>query len=209
MVAQPILDCSLPPLPRPVRLGILASGNGTNFQAIAESVAADELNAEIAVLIYNNPDAHVKERAAQFGVPTIFLDHRQKSRARLDQEIVDTLKTHNVELVAMAGWMRIVSAVLINAFANRIVNIHPSLLPQFKGLDAVSQALAAGVPETGCTAHIVVEAVDSGPILLQAAVPIKPEDDEDRLHNRIREQEYRIFPRALAIAAKRFVFEQS
>lgn len=185
----------------PIRLGILASGSGSNFEAVAEAIAAGKLNARIQVLIYNNPEAKVAVRAAKWDVPAILLNHRDfPNREDLDRQIVQTLQQNAVEWVIMAGWMRIVTPILIDAFPNQIINIHPSLLPSFRGTRAVEQALAAGVKITGCTVHLVVPEVDSGPILLQAAVPILPDDTEETLHARIQVQEHRILPLAIALA---------
>ncbi|MUL38290.1 phosphoribosylglycinamide formyltransferase [Gloeocapsopsis dulcis] len=186
----------------PLKLGILASGNGSNFEAIAEAIAQGKLNAQIQVLIYNNPEAKAAKRAQDRGIPAILLNHRDfVSRENLDAQIVKTLRKYDVEWVIMAGWMRIVTPVLINAFPNRMINIHPSLLPSFKGVRAIEQALAAKVKITGCTAHFVSLEVDSGTILLQAAVPILPNDTSETLHARIQVQEHRILPQAIALAA--------
>jgi phosphoribosylglycinamide formyltransferase-1 len=186
----------------PIKLGVLASGNGSNFEAVAQAIANGTLNAQIQVLIYNNPGAKVVERAAKWGVKAILLNHRDyKKREDLDQKIVETLQQHDVDLVIMAGWMRLVTQVLIDAFTNKIINIHPSLLPSFKGINAIEQALNAGVKITGCTVHFVSLEVDSGPILMQAAVPILPDDTRDTLHARIQVQEHRILPLAIALIA--------
>ena len=186
----------------PLKLGILASGNGSNFEAVQSALAQGQLNAQIMVLIYNNPEAKAAVRAANWGVPSILLNHRDfQSREDLDQQIVHRLRQYKVEWVIMAGWMRLVTPVLIDAFANRIINIHPSLLPSFRGVRAVEQAIEAGVKITGCTVHIVCLEVDSGPILLQAAVPVLPDDTPHTLHVRIQVQEHRILPEAIALAA--------
>lgn len=183
----------------PLRLGVMASGSGSNFEAIANAIDSGQLNAKVQVLIYNNPGAKVCERAQRFNVPAILHNHRNAtSREALDHQIVETLRAHNVECVAMAGWMRIVTPVLINAFPNRILNIHPSLLPSFKGIRAVEQALEAGVKIAGCSVHRVVAAVDSGEIIAQAAVPVLPGDTPGTLQARIHLQEHRIYPQAIA-----------
>ncbi|XFA74023.1 phosphoribosylglycinamide formyltransferase [Thermosynechococcaceae cyanobacterium Okahandja] len=192
----------LPTPSAPLRLGVLASGSGTNFAALAEAIANGELPATIQVLIYNNPQALVAERAQRWQVPRVLLNHRHyDSRESLDTAIVDTLKAHQVEWVVMAGWMRIVTPVLLNAYPQRVLNLHPSLLPSFRGLHAVEQALAAGVKITGCTVHLVEEAVDSGPILVQAAVPVLADDTPETLHARIQVQEHRILKQAIAQVA--------
>lgn len=185
----------------PVRLGVMASGSGSNFEALAQAIAAGQLNATMPILIHNNPQARVVERAQRHNVPTVLLDHRDyASREALDQKIVETLCSQRVDWVIMAGWMRIVTPVLIDAFAQRIINIHPSLLPSFKGIRAIEQALASGVTITGCTVHIVTEEMDSGPILMQSAVPILVGDTAETLHQRIQVQEHRILPSAIALA---------
>ncbi|MCS6960180.1 MAG: phosphoribosylglycinamide formyltransferase [Pseudanabaenaceae cyanobacterium SKYGB_i_bin29] len=183
----------------PPRLGILASGKGSNFVAIADAIAQGQLEAEIAVLIYNNPDAPVKERCQERGVPSILLNHRQfATREALDERIAQTLAAYQVDLVVMAGWMRIVTNVLIDRFPRRILNIHPSLLPSFPGHRAVAQALEYGVKITGCTVHIVTLEVDRGPILAQAPVPVLPNDTVETLHQRIQQAEHQIYPPTIA-----------
>lgn len=185
-----------------LKLGVMASGSGSNFEAIAQSIQNGHLNAEIQVVIYNNPGAKVADRAERFGIPAVLLNHRNyASREDLDQAIVTTLRQHSVDWVVMAGWMRIVTPVLIHAFPNRILNIHPSLLPSFKGNRAVEQALVAGAKITGCTVHLVVPEVDSGEIIMQAAVPVLQSDTVESLQNRIHVQEHRIYPQAIALCA--------
>jgi phosphoribosylglycinamide formyltransferase 1 len=187
----------------PLKLGILASGSGSNFEAIAQAIADQTLNAQIQTLIYNNPGAKVEQRAMRWHVPATLLNHRQFDRREdLDAEIVQTLQALEVDWVIMAGWMRVVTSVLIEAFPGRILNIHPSLLPSFPGIRAVEQALAAGVKVTGCTVHHVIQEVDSGPIVVQAAVPVLSADTPETLHARISVQEHRIFPFAIALAAE-------
>lgn len=194
----------VPAVPSPLRLGVLASGNGSNFAALAEAIAGGELAAQIQVLIYNNPDAPVAQRAQQWQIPSVLLNHRHyPSRESFDAAIVETLKTYAVEWVVMAGWMRIVTPVLLSAYPQRIINLHPVCSPVFRGLHAVEQALAAGVKITGCTVHLVTEELDSGPILAQAAVPVLPNDTPATLHARIQVQEHRILKQAIAeIAAQ-------
>lgn len=186
----------------PLKLGILASGNGTNFEAVQEAIASNQLNAKIQVLIYNNPGAKVAARAEKWGIPAILHNHRDyKRREDLDTVIVKTLRQYDVEWVVMAGWMRILTQVVFDAFPERIINIHPSLLPSFPGAHGVEDALKAGVKITGCTVHIARLEVDSGPILMQAAVPVLPNDTPETLHERIQVQEHRILPQAIALAA--------
>lgn len=187
----------------PLKLGIMASGNGSNFEALAQAIASGQLNAQIQVLIYNNPGAKAAIRAANHGVEAVLLNHRDyKSRQQFDGEIVEKLRHYDVEWVILAGWMRLLTPVLIDAFPDKIINIHPSLLPSFKGIHAVEQALAAGVKIAGCTAHLACLEVDSGRILVQAAVPVLPEDTPETLHARIQVQEYQILPQAIALAAQ-------
>ena len=193
---------SAPPVRSTIPLGIMASGSGTNFVAVAKAIAEGKLNAKIQVLIYNNPDAEVQQKAKEYNIPTVLIDHRQYStRENLDREIVAVLKAYGAEWVVMAGWMRIVTQVLLDDYTNRIINIHPSLLPSFKGNKAIKQALAAKVKITGCTVHLVSLEVDSGEIIMQAAVPVLPDDTLDTLHARIQVQEHRILPQSIAIAA--------
>jgi phosphoribosylglycinamide formyltransferase-1 len=188
----------------PLKLGILASGNGSNFEAVAQAIEKGELNAQIQVLIYNNPGAKAAVRAANRGVEAVLLNHRDyKNREKFDAQLVQALQQYDVEWVILAGWMRLLTPVLIDAFADRMINVHPSLLPSFKGIHAVEQALAAGVKITGCTVHLVCLEVDSGPILMQAAVPVLPDDTAETLHARIQIQEHRILPQAIALAAQR------
>lgn len=192
-------------LARPLKLGILASGSGTNFEVLADAIASKKLNAQIQVLIYNNPEAKVKARADRWDIPAILLNHRDyKHREDLDRAIVKVLQEKQVEWVIMAGWMRIVTSVLLEAYRDRVINIHPSLLPSFKGVRAVEQALESGTKITGCTVHLASLEVDSGLIIMQAAVPIVPDDTPETLHARIQIQEHKIFPVAIALAAKKF-----
>ena len=200
---SPDLSELSPQLAEPLRLAVLASGNGSNLAAIAAAIENGDLNATIQVVIYNNPAAKVAERAAQRQLPAVLLNHRTfASRAALDEAIVQTSQDAGADWVIMAGWMRRVTAVLIQAFPQRILNIHPSLLPSFPGLRAVDQALAAGVKITGCTVHYVELEIDSGPIIAQAAVPVLADDTAASLQARIQQQEYRIYPAAIAIAAQ-------
>ncbi len=197
-------------LPHRVKLGVLASGSGSNFEAIATEIEQGRLNADIPIVIYNNPKAKVLQRAARFGVQTQLINHRHyDSRQTFDQAVLACLQAYGVEWVIMAGWMRIVTDVLLTGFEQRILNIHPSLLPSFRGIHAVEQALAAKVKVTGCTVHLASLEVDSGKILMQAVVPILPEDTPDTLHARIQKQEHRIFPTAIALAIRQQFSEES
>ncbi len=195
-------NINLPTSGQTLKLGIMASGNGSNFEAVSQAIRNQQLNAQIQVLIYNNPGAYVATRAEKYSVPTVLVNHRNyKSREDFDTKIVQQLRQWDVEWVIMAGWMRLVTPVLIETFPNQIINIHPSLLPSFKGLKAVEQALKSGVKITGCTVHLVALEMDSGPILMQAAVPVLSGDSSEKLHARIQVEEHRILPQAIALAA--------
>jgi len=183
-----------------LKLGVLISGEGTNLQAIIDAAARGELKAEIRVVVSNNADARGLERARRHGIATAVLDHRGfKSRKDFDHALVATLNAHDVELVACAGFMRILSPVMIRAFPNRIMNIHPALCPAFPGINAQQAALDYGVRFSGCTVFFVTEGVDDGPIIVQAAVPVYPDDDEASLALRIHAEEHRIYPHALRL----------
>lgn len=189
---------------KPVRLGILASGSGTNFEAIAQAIADQKLQAECCVVVYNNPDAGVIARADRWQVPKVLVNHREfPNRNAFDQRVIEVLQAYQTDWVVMAGWMRLVTQSMIDAFPHRMINIHPSLLPSFKGLHAIEQALEAKVKITGCTVHLVTLEMDSGEILIQAAVPVLPDDTSDTLHARVQVQEHRILPQAIAIATQR------
>lgn len=199
---SPILPEPLPRATFPLRLAILASGSGSNMAAIAAAIAQGTLSATIQVVIFNVPGAHVKERAQSQNIPTVLLNHRHfQTREALDNAIIETVKGHQADWIIMAGWMRRVTEVLIEAFPRRILNIHPSLLPSFPGIRAPEQALAAKVKITGCTVHYVELAIDSGPILVQAAVPVYPADTPATLQARIQVQEHKIYAAAIAMAA--------
>ncbi len=191
----------------PLRLGVLASGRGSNLQAIIDAIEAGSLAAQIVVVVSNKQNAQALERARKHGVPAVFLDPkpcagRPDSREAYDRAILEVLQKYDVELVLLAGYMKIVTPVLINAYQNRMMNIHPSLLPAFPGLDAQKQALEWGVKLAGCTVHFVTEGVDEGPIIIQAAVPVLDEDTPETLAVRILEQEHRIYPRAVQLYAE-------
>jgi phosphoribosylglycinamide formyltransferase-1 len=181
------------------RLGILISGRGSNFAAIADNVASGRLDAEIGVVISNRPEAAGLEAARAGGLDAVCLPSKGLDREVYDRMLVAELRTHGVELVCLAGFMRLLSAGFIREFPNRILNIHPSLLPAFPGLDAQHQALAHGVKITGCTVHFVDEDLDAGPIVIQAAVPVMDDDTEETLSARILKQEHRIYSEAIAI----------
>jgi phosphoribosylglycinamide formyltransferase 1 len=186
-----------------MRLGVLASGNGSNLASILDACSRGALAAEVAVVICNVPGAGALTRAARAGVPCRMLPHKSApSREAYDERIVAELREHRVDLVCLAGFMRLVTPVLLGAFQNKILNIHPALLPSFPGLHAVRQAIAAGVRVAGCTVHLVDEGTDSGPIIMQAAVPVLDGDTEETLGARVLTQEHRIYPRAIGLFAE-------
>ena len=182
------------------RLAILLSGRGSNFEAIAKSIAEGLLEAEIAVVISNRADARGLERARQMGLNAICIPSRGVEREVFDRALHAELVKYDPDLICLAGYMRLLSGWFVRQFPNRIVNIHPSLLPAFPGLDAQHQALAHGVKYSGCTVHFVDENLDAGPILAQAVVPVLDEDDADALSARILEQEHRIYTEAIRLA---------
>ena len=193
--------------PRLVRLGVLASGRGSNLQAIIDAIERDALSAEIAVVISNKQDAVALERARTHGAPAVWLDTkpfagRPESREACDRAVLEVLQKHEVDVVLLAGYMKIVTAVLVSAYENRMMNIHPSLLPSFPGLDVQKKAIEHGCKIAGCTVHFVTEGVDEGPIIIQAAVPIAEGDTADTLAARILEHEHRIYPRAVQLYAE-------
>ena len=179
------------------RLGILLSGRGSNFEAIAANVAAGTLDAVIAVVISNRPEARGLETARRLGLNAVCLPSKGLDREVYDRMVVEELRRNQVELVCLAGFMRLLSASFIRQFPNQILNIHPSLLPAFPGLDAQHQALAHGVKITGCTVHFVDEDLDAGPIVIQAAVPVLDEDTVETLSARILQEEHRIYSEAI------------
>lgn len=185
-------------------LGVLISGRGSNLQAILDAIREGRLDARVGVVISNVANAPGLERARKAGVPTEVLSHREfASREKYDEALVARLRAHRVDLVCLAGFMRLLSPVLVRAYPGRILNIHPSLLPSFPGLHAQRQALEHGVKVTGATVHIVDEELDHGPILLQRAVPVLEGDDEESLSARILEQEHQMYPEAIALVLER------
>jgi phosphoribosylglycinamide formyltransferase-1 len=187
----------------PLRLGVLASGSGSNLQSILDACAARRISAEVAAVICNVPGARALQRAREARVPAVLLPHQEHARREdYDARLVAELRSKDVELVCLAGFMRIVTPVLLSAFPQRVLNIHPSLLPAFPGMHGVRQALRAGVRVSGCTVHFVDEGTDSGPILIQAAVPVLEGDTEESLAARILAQEHRIYPRAIQLVAE-------
>jgi phosphoribosylglycinamide formyltransferase 1 len=179
-------------------LGVLVSGNGSNLQAIVDAIRAGSLDARVAVVISNVPGAAALERARAAGVESIVLDHRAfADRGAFDAAVVDVLRARGVEVVVLAGFLRLVTEVLLDAFPLRIVNVHPALLPAFPGVNAQRQAIAYGVRVSGCTVHFVDRGTDTGPIIAQGAVPVLAGDDEATLAARILAQEHELLPRVL------------
>src|SRR6202046_2564559 len=181
------------------RLGILLSGRGSNFLAIADAIAEKRLDAEIALVISNRPDAPGLAAAIERGIHAVSFPSKGLDRELYDRQLIEELRAHHVDLVCLAGYMRILSGYFIREFPQRILNIHPSLLPAFPGLDAQHQALAYGAKITGCTVHFVDEELDAVPIAIQAAAPVLAEDSVETLSERILKEEHRIYPEALRI----------
>jgi len=181
------------------RLGILLSGRGSNFEAIADSIEAGRLEAEIAVVISNSPRAKGLERARQRGLRAVCIPSKAMERESYDRLVVAELRDARVELVCLAGFMRLLSSYFVAEFPQRILNIHPSLLPSFPGLEAQAQALEHGVKYTGCTVHLVDERLDAGPVLVQKAVPVLDSDSEQTLAARILEQEHVAYTEAVRL----------
>lgn len=181
------------------RLGVLISGRGSNFEAIAESVASGKIDAEIAVVLSNRTAARGLETARARGLNAVCIPSQGRDRLEYDRLLIEELRRHEVELVCLAGFMRLLSAEFTQAFRNRILNIHPSLLPAFPGLDAQHQALVHGVRITGCTVHFVDENLDSGPIVMQAAVAVEDTDTAETLSARILAEEHRIYSEAIRL----------
>lgn len=179
-------------------MGILISGNGSNLQAMIDAIEKKQLDAEVRVVISNRADAYGLVRARKHGVPTEIVDHGKfPSREAFDQHLIERFKVQQVELVVLAGFMRLLSADFVHAFSNRIMNIHPALLPAFPGLHVQRKAVEAGVRFSGCTVHFVNEECDQGPIIIQAVVPVFPDDSEESLSARILKEEHRIYPKAI------------
>jgi phosphoribosylglycinamide formyltransferase-1 len=185
-----------------MRVGVLASGDGSNFQALAEGLQGSD-DARVVGLVANVSTARALDRARSLGIPAVVMQHTQwPSRTAFDEALASELLLRQVELVVLAGYMRLVTPSFLQHFPGRVLNIHPALLPSFPGLHAVRQALAAGVRVTGCTVHFVDSGTDTGPIVAQAAVPVLPGDDEAALAGRIRVQEHRLLPLAVRAIAR-------
>lgn len=186
-----------------LNIGVLVSGSGSNLQSILDACQSGELKAQVACVISNKADAFALERASSAGIPALHLDHRAHAgREAYDEALVATLREFRVELVAMAGFMRIITPVLLDAFPMSVMNIHPALLPSFPGLHAQRQAMEYGAKIAGCTVHFVDPGTDTGPIIIQAAVPLLEGDTEDTLSARIQKEEHRIYPEAIRLFAE-------
>ena len=183
-----------------INIGVLASGRGTNLQAIIEAVKEGKIEGRISIVISDNHDAFALKRAKQNNIETEYINFKSfKNREDYDKEIMECLKEKDIDLVVLAGYMRILSSYFIKMYKNRIMNIHPALLPSFPGLHAQRQAVEYGVKISGCTVHFVNEGVDSGPVILQKAVEVKDKDTEESLTERILKEEHQIYPRAIQL----------
>ncbi|MFY7818216.1 MAG: phosphoribosylglycinamide formyltransferase [Akkermansiaceae bacterium] len=185
---------------RKLRLGVLGSGSGSNYQALQDAISHGELDAEIVMVMSDIPQARILERAASHGARHAVIDcggFASKFPEASQRSVAQTMIDAGADVICLAGFMRLIKRPLLEAFPQRVINIHPSLLPAFPGLEAWRQALDAGVAETGCTVHYVDEGMDTGPIILQEKVPVLPDDDAHSLHQRIQQAEHRLYPRAL------------
>lgn len=185
-----------------VRVGVLLSGGGSNLQALMDAAAAPDHPVQIAVVISNRKHAGGLERARSAGIEAVWLPHKNKAREAFDAELVAVLQAHGCQWVALAGFMRIITPIFLDAFPGRVLNIHPALLPAFPGVNAQKQAFDAGVSQTGATVHLVDAGMDTGPIIAQGAVPRLPDDTLDTLQQRILVQEHRLYPMVLRWAAE-------
>lgn len=186
-----------------IRLAVLLSGRGSNFAAIHDAIRTGHLDAQIVAVISNRPDAPGIVRAREWGLETHVIDHRAfQSRAEHEQQVLRVLSAATPDFIALAGYMRLLSASFVGTYPNRILNIHPSLLPAFPGVDAQAQAIAHGVKISGCTVHFVDEGLDAGPIIVQRAVPVRDDDTAETLSERILEQEHAAYVEALQILAR-------
>jgi phosphoribosylglycinamide formyltransferase 1 len=182
------------------RIAVLASGRGSNFQAVVDAIGAGTIPARCVALITDNPQAYAIERAGKAGIPVVVIDYASfPSRGVYEQALLSAMQQQDADLFVLAGYMRILGKTIVQAFPGKMVNIHPALLPSFTGLHAQRQALAYGVKVAGCTVHFVDEHLDCGPIILQKCIPVRPDDDEDTLAERILEQEHRCFPEAIRL----------
>jgi phosphoribosylglycinamide formyltransferase 1 len=183
-----------------INIGVLVSGRGTNLQAIIEAIEEGKIEGKIKIVVSDNLDAYALKRAEQHNIETKYINHKEfKNREDYDKKIVETLENKEVELVVLAGYMRILSSYFIKAYKNKIINIHPALLPSFPGLRAQKQAVEYGVKISGCTVHFVDEGMDSGPIILQSAVEVSEDDTEESLAERILKEEHQIYSQAIQL----------
>lgn len=186
-----------------INLGVLVSGSGTNLQAIIDNIEAGGLDAKIKIVISNNVNAYAVERAKKHRIPTfIIADSHFQTREDCDKHLVEILKSHSVDLVVLAGFMRLLTSAFIKSFPMRIINIHPALLPAFPGLHAQKKAVEYGAKFSGCTVHFVDEGVDTGPIIIQAVVPVDDDDTEETLSKKILKEEHKIYPQAIRLFAE-------
>lgn len=185
---------------RAINLGVLASGSGSNLQSIIDHIDRKQLDAEIKIIISNNPKAYALERAKKHHIPSIVINHTEyPNRDEYDRKMIEVLRFHGVDLVILAGFMRVLTAGFLKAFPKKVMNIHPALLPSFPGLHGQRQAFDYGVKFSGCTVHFVDEGVDTGPIIIQAVVPVYDHDTEETLAERILKEEHRVYPRAIQL----------
>lgn len=185
-----------------MRVAVLASGSGSNFSALVHALNVEGSSARIELLICNVPGAKVLERASAAGVEAVVIDHRSQPREQFDETVAQTLLDHRIELVCLAGYMRLVTPTFLRRFPGKVINIHPALLPAFPGLHGVRQAIDSGVRLAGCTVHFVDEGTDTGPIIAQAAVPVLQGDDEATLAARIQVEEHRLYPAVVRAIAR-------
>jgi len=185
-----------------VNLGVLVSGSGSNLQAIIDNIEAGRLDARIKIIISNVPDVLSLERAKKHGLSSLVISHKGYKREDFDQKIVEALQAHEVELVVLAGYMRVVTSVLLRAFPMRVMNIHPALLPSFPGTHVWQAEVDYGVKFAGCTVHFVDEGTDTGPIIAQAVVPVYDDDTADTLNARILKQEHKVYSQAIQLYAE-------
>jgi len=184
------------------RVAVLASGRGTDFQSIIDAYERGELPIDLALLVVNNKDAKAIDRAKKHGIDWLYIDHRGKTRKEFEEEVVQAMKSRNIDLVVLAGFMRIVTGHLISHYPHRIMNIHPTLLPAFPGAHGHRDVLAHGVKVSGCTIHFVDESLDGGPIILQKAVEVQDDDTEQTLEERVLKEEHKLLPLAVKLFAE-------
>ncbi len=186
-----------------VNIGVLVSGSGTNLQAIIEAIEAGKIKGKICIVISDNPDAYALKRANKHNIETQYINYKEfNDREEYDKIIVSALKERDCDLVVLAGYLKILTPYFINAYKNKIMNIHPALLPSFPGLHVQKKAIDHGVKVSGCTVHFVDEGLDSGPIIIQRAVEVKKDDTEETLTKRILKEEHQIYPRAIQLFAQ-------